>query len=85
MRNNREKIANCKCKRNSATGFVGLLTVLVLLFGLLGSAVPAAAQTELADIREKISQEAKTAKAALKTKVDEFADDICQKILGRTV
>ena len=43
------------------------------------------AQTELADIREKISQEAKTAKAALKTKVDEFADDICQKILGRTV
>jgi len=43
------------------------------------------AQAELADIREKISQEAKTAKAALQTKVDEFADDVCQKILGRTV
>jgi F-type H+-transporting ATPase subunit b len=43
------------------------------------------AQAELADIREKISQEAQTAKAALQTKVDEFAGDICQKILGRTV
>ena len=43
------------------------------------------AQAELADIREKISHEAQTAKAALQSKVDEFADDICQKILGRTV
>jgi F-type H+-transporting ATPase subunit b len=43
------------------------------------------AQAELADIREKISQEAQTAKAALQTKVEEFAGDICQKILGRTV
>ena len=43
------------------------------------------ALAELADIREKISQEAQTAKAALQSKVDEFADDICQKILGRTV
>jgi F-type H+-transporting ATPase subunit b len=43
------------------------------------------AQAELADIRRKISQEAQTAKAALQTKVAEFADDICQKILGRTV
>lgn len=43
------------------------------------------AQAELADIRQKISQEAQTAKAALETKVAEFADDICQKILGRTV
>ena len=43
------------------------------------------AQAELADIRQKIAQEAQTAKAALQTKVDEFADDICQKILGRTV
>lgn len=43
------------------------------------------AQAELADIRQKISQEAQTAKAALQTKVEEFADDICQKILGRTV
>lgn len=43
------------------------------------------AQAELADIRKKISQEAQTAKTALHTKVDEFADDICLKILGRTV
>jgi len=42
------------------------------------------AQAELADIRKKISREAQTAKTALQTKVDEFADDICQKILGRT-
>lgn len=47
--------------------------------------VNAKAQTELADIRGKISQEAETAKAALQTKVDEFASDICQKILGRKV
>ena len=43
------------------------------------------AQAELADIREKISREAETAKDALKTKVYEFSSDICQKILGRTV
>ena len=43
------------------------------------------AQAELADIREKISREARTAKDALQTKVDEFSRDICQKILGRTV
>ena len=43
------------------------------------------ARAELADIRQKISQEAQTAKAALQTKVADFADDICQKILGRTV
>ena len=43
------------------------------------------AQAELADIRQRISQEAETAKAALQSKVAEFADDICQKILGRTV
>jgi F-type H+-transporting ATPase subunit b len=43
------------------------------------------AQAELADIREKISREAKTAKDALQTKVDEFSSDICQKILGRTI
>jgi F-type H+-transporting ATPase subunit b len=47
--------------------------------------VNAKAQAELADIREKISQEAQTAKAVLQTKVDEFASVICQKILGRTV
>ncbi len=43
------------------------------------------AQAELADIRQKISQEAQTVKSALQTRVAEFADDICQKILGRTV
>jgi F-type H+-transporting ATPase subunit b len=43
------------------------------------------AQAELADIREKISREAETAKDALQAKVDEFSNDICQKILGRTV
>ena len=43
------------------------------------------AQAELADIRQKISQEAQTAKKALQAKVAEFADDICQKILGRTI
>ena len=43
------------------------------------------AQAELADIREKISREAKSAKDALQAKVDEFSSDICQKILGRTV
>jgi F-type H+-transporting ATPase subunit b len=43
------------------------------------------AQAELSDIRQKISQEAQTAKAELQSKVAEFADDICQKILGRTV
>ena len=43
------------------------------------------AQAELADIREKISSEAKIAKDALQTTVDEFSSDICQKILGRTV
>jgi F-type H+-transporting ATPase subunit b len=47
--------------------------------------VNAKAQAELADIREKISREAETARAALQTKVDEFASDICRKILGRTV
>lgn len=43
------------------------------------------AQAELTGIRQKISQEAQTAKSALQTRVAEFADDICQKILGRTV
>ena len=47
--------------------------------------VNAKAQAELADIREKISQEAETAKQALKAKMDEFSSDICQKILGRAV
>ena len=47
--------------------------------------VNAKAQAELAEIRNKIAKEADTARASLQEKVDEFADEICQKILGRTV
>jgi F-type H+-transporting ATPase subunit b len=47
--------------------------------------VNAKAQAELADIRGKIIKEAETAKASLQEKVDEFANDICRKILGRAV
>jgi len=43
------------------------------------------AQAELAGMRKKISREAQAVKASLQEKVDEFADDICQKILGRTI
>jgi F-type H+-transporting ATPase subunit b len=47
--------------------------------------VNAKAQAELAEIRKKIAKEADAARTALREKVDEFADEICQKILGRTV
>jgi len=43
------------------------------------------AQAELAEIRAKIKNEAESVSASLQEKVDEFSDDICQKILGRTV
>jgi F-type H+-transporting ATPase subunit b len=43
------------------------------------------AQAELAGMREKIAREAQTVKASLQEKVDEFADDICKKILGRAI
>ena len=43
------------------------------------------AQAELSEMRKKIAREAQTVKVALQEKVDEFADDICQKILGRTI
>ena len=46
--------------------------------------VNAKAQAELAVIRKKIAKDADAAGASLQEKVDEFADDICQKILGRT-
>jgi F-type H+-transporting ATPase subunit b len=46
--------------------------------------VNAKAQAELAEIRKKIAKDADAASASLQEKVDEFADDICQKILGRT-
>lgn len=43
------------------------------------------AQAELSAMREKIASEAQTVKVSLQEKVDEFADDICQKILGRAI
>ena len=42
-----------------------------------------AAQAELKDVREKITQEMGTVKAALEDEIDAFADAIGQKILGR--
>jgi hypothetical protein len=39
----------------------------------------------LAEIRKKIAKDTEAARVSLQEKVDEFADDICQKILGRTV
>jgi len=43
------------------------------------------AQAELVEIRKKIVKDAEAARASLREKVDEFANDICQKILGRKV
>jgi F-type H+-transporting ATPase subunit b len=43
------------------------------------------AQAELVEIRQKIEKDAEAARASLQEKVDEFANDICQKILGRKV
>ena len=45
----------------------------------------AKAQAELVEIRKKIVKDAESARASLQEKVGEFADDICQKILGRRV
>lgn len=42
-----------------------------------------AVQSELKDVREKITQEMGTVKAALEDEIDAFADAIGQKILGR--
>jgi F-type H+-transporting ATPase subunit b len=47
--------------------------------------VNAKAQAELSATREKIARETRTVKASLQEKVDEFAADICQKILGRAI
>jgi len=41
------------------------------------------AQAELKDVKEKITQEMGTVKAALELEIDAFADAIGQKILGR--
>jgi len=43
------------------------------------------AQAELAAIREKIAGDIESVKTSLQERVDEFANDISQKILGRTV
>ena len=42
------------------------------------------AQAELAQIRETIKKEADVARDSLQKEVDRFADQICEKILGRT-
>ncbi len=43
------------------------------------------AQAELAEIRNKIVNEAEVARESLQKEVDNFANQICQKILGRAV
>ena len=43
------------------------------------------AQAELAEIRNKIVDEAEVARKSLQKEVDNFANQICQKILGRAV
>ena len=43
------------------------------------------AQAELTEIRMKIKDEAEVARQSLQKEVDSFADQICQKILGRAV
>ena len=42
-------------------------------------------QAELAEIRNKIVDEAEVARKSLQKEVDNFANQICQKILGRAV
>ena len=43
------------------------------------------AQAELAEFRAKIKQEVEVAREGLQKEIDGFADQICQKILGRAV
>ena len=43
------------------------------------------AQAELAEIRDRVTKEASVARESLQTEVDNFANQICQKILGRAV
>ena len=47
--------------------------------------VNANAQAELSEVREKIARDVEATRASLQEKIDEFADDITQKILGRAV
>ena len=42
-------------------------------------------QANIAEVREKIAQDAKEVQAVLQEEVDSFADAICIKILGRNV
>ena len=43
------------------------------------------AHEELTEVRDKIKKEAEVARGSLQKEVDSFADQICQKILGRAV
>jgi F-type H+-transporting ATPase subunit b len=43
------------------------------------------AQAELAEIRGKIKKEAEVARESLQKEIDNFANQICQKIIGRAV
>jgi F-type H+-transporting ATPase subunit b len=43
------------------------------------------AQADLAAIRNKITKETEEVRSALQREIDVFANEICQKILGRTV
>jgi F-type H+-transporting ATPase subunit b len=43
------------------------------------------AQAELAQIREQIKKDAEVARQSLQSEIDDFADQISQKILGRAV
>ncbi len=43
------------------------------------------ARADLAEIREKVANEAESARKALEPRIDEFADQISEKILGRAV
>ncbi len=43
------------------------------------------AQAELAQVRQKVKQEAEVARKSLQKEIDDFADQISEKILGRTV
>ncbi len=47
--------------------------------------VTANAHAELAEVREKIARDVEAARTSLQEKISEFANDITQKILGRTV
>lgn len=49
------------------------------------AAINSQAQKELAEVRDKIKKEAEVAREALQKEVDSFANQICQKILGRAV